>query len=374
MFCKAPFVSQAQWADGRVSMCCNDSVATHGTMEEEWNNDSRKEARIAFSNGEIPERCKRCVKIHKGAGLVHHYDHTVAREKEELIALVKPDGSMEATPSYLHMSPSSKCQLACRMCSANVSSTYAKTFNEPVLAQVKPEDVVGYVAACAPNLEYYVFHGGEPLMSPYFNEIMQELIKFKDQIHYCVLGNGMSLKSKGVDAIQWFKEFKSSEFMFSIDGTAKVNEYQRVFANTETITKNIHRIHNEVPNMGIKFNHTLSNLTVQDLPDFYNWAALEFPWIENLNHGVVHYPYEYQVHNLKDYMREELLEKLNDMDSASLPHEYKVALEEVTARLKWMFEETPFDMKLWNQFYIKDQAKSRVLSNVSPLIEIVKIK
>ena len=96
------------------------------TLDDEWNSERRKEIRRAFMVGEVPDTCKSCIKRQTMNDSTLPSWIAEVIDADQHLQAVLPDGTMPVLPAYLHLSPSNKCNLACRMCCGNNSSMYAK--------------------------------------------------------------------------------------------------------------------------------------------------------------------------------------------------------------------------------------------------------
>lgn len=366
LMCKAPFVSQAQWTSGAVCMCCNDTRSTESSLEEEWNSEERKKTRRQILNNQVPKRCKSC--LLKSSSLIGHYNDNLNITDEQLIAACDPDGFMNTPPVYLHLSPTNKCQLACRMCSKQVSSTFDKLYSDidsPYTKNkrntlVNPDDVVAYVRKVLPTLQEYVFHGGEPMMSSYFEDIVGSLLEVKDTVRLVILGNGMTINTpQGEKAIALMKQFKEVEFILSLDGIPEVNDYQRCLSDANTIVNNVKYLREVIPHLELRLNHTLTNISIIKITEFYDFVLEHFPGLHSLNHGFVRTPEEFQVKNLPDMVRKRILKELNEYDPSHLPFVFIKAFTEMKMTVEREFA-LPFDPKVWAKFIKYDADISRV--------------
>ena len=370
MFCKAPFTSQSQWHGGSSQMCCNDKNMSRIPMAEEWNSEDRKQARLDFIEGKIPDRCNHCVYIKDFGSLPKWYDRVIPETKEELIAMCDPDGHINAKPKYLHMSPSNKCQLACRMCTPCNSTMFGKVFGKEFEGGFPPEDIVEYIRSCADNLVYFVYHGGEPTLSPEFQDIIDILTPYGDQMELCMLSNGMN---KNIDWDE-LRKFRDVSFIFSVDGTKKYNDYQRVFSDLDRVVRNIKLAQEELPHMKLLFNHAVSNLNVTDVPEFYQMMVETFPDAISLHHGVVVEPPYYDLCNLPEYQREVVLEKIEALDTSEFPEVYKEAYDKVSRLVKTVFKDKPFNEDTWRTFITEEFRKKHKIKGSMGINEIIPIK
>lgn len=358
--CPAPFVSNVQWAYGMVKMCCNDNDTEGDDLEEAWNSSKRMKARSQWLKGEVPDRCKSCVSgqlNQNGIELIGHYRSQFPSFEPEHC---DEDGRMRAGPKYLHLSPHNTCQLACRMCMPEVSTSYGKLFNGKAIKTDNRASTIEYVKSVAHQLQNYVFHGGEPMNDDSFIDILNILHPYRNQMRISVLSNGMSLKSRGKDVISVLKEFPKLEYMLSIDGTPEVNEHQRELSNTARMIANYNRLASEIPHAEVRVNQTLTNLTIANMPAFYRYLNDNLVRIDGLNHGNVTYPLEYQPFNVPEAFRTRILENILSIEEGELKPALAREARKLKVRAREIFDR-PFDSELWAKFQKEERDKNRVV-------------
>jgi sulfatase maturation enzyme AslB (radical SAM superfamily) len=358
-------VSQAQWAFGHTLMCCNDTEGVSLSLQDEWNCKARKSTRRAWMNGQVPKRCRRCISDHYHEhehGLLGYYDQTISVSAEDLIAMCKPDGTMTHNPKYLHVSPSSKCQLACKMCNKGTSTQYDRVFSNGDGVAIQNSDAIERVIECADSLEFVVLHGGEPVLAPDLKTMIDALEPFASKVGMSVLTNGMTLKGKGITLFEILDRFEYAEVIVSLDGTKPANDGQRVFASFDKIVGNLKAIHEQFPLVRIKVNHTLTNMNAADLPEFYRALQRELPFVAMLNHGVVVSPKHYAVHNMPEQERLALMSKLNAANLDEFPPQVVGEFEKVRTRIDTFFRKNEFDRELYKQYLKEEIDKGRLIA------------
>lgn len=310
IFCQAPFTSQVMWADSSVSMCCNDKHKEYLDLEDEWESPSRKEAQQQFLNGEVPERCTRCLEklAIKDNTLLKWYDRVFSDMTVE--KLVKLE-----VPEYLHLSPHNKCNLACRMCTSVNSSTYGRKTDTEVCHE---SDVTAYVRKCLPTLRQYVFHGGDPVYHESFLEIVNILSERADDIAITVITNGTNLRSNGQDIVPYIKKFKNVKFMFSIDSVSEVNDFMRTFTKTNTVIENFNRICREIPHAEMAIHTVTTNISAMYFTEFCDFIVSDkLERLDGFSHFMLDNPTQFVVHNLPTNIRDRLTQQYNKYMSSN---------------------------------------------------------
>lgn len=369
MICKAPFTSQVVWTSGEVQMCCNDQPSEKQySLEDEWNSESRKQARREWLSGEIPDRCKSCVKRMESG------DATLPVWYDKIIETVELTEEV-SMPVYLHMSPSNQCNLACRMCNGEISSTYDKLICDSSNGE-RHNDIVEYVKKCLPKLEHYVFHGGDPMFYKDFLRVVEVLKGRKDDLYINVITNGTHHKSDGVDMIPHLKEFKNLKVTFSIDSIGKYNDYMRTLTKTSRVVDNFNKWCREVPHAEMSIHTITTNISslgiVEHLRNIYNSDM--FDRVDAFSHFMVDWPVEYRVHNQPPAMRQRVLDSINefrDEVESYIGADIETA-KNILINIERQFER-PFDIKEWAMFLKKNKEHDVLSKSDTSIIEIMKV-
>ena len=319
MICPAPFTSQVLWANGKISMCCNDTTSSEMTLEGEWNSPERMEARKTFLDGGVPDRCKLCFKRESRG------DVTLQRWYNQQFDEFPQEEYRVDMPQYLHISPSNKCNLACRMCSPDNSDLFGKLYKDVTpkyqfeIENHRPLGTVDYIRKALPELTNYVFHGGEPMFDPDFMTILKLLATRADDIKVTLITNGMGTKSNGEDVIPWLKKFKELTIMVSFDGDPKVNDYMRALTHSKRVIKNYNTLCRELPNATMNMHSVLTNVFAMNAIAYAKFMMNNpFERIYHISTCVIEYPTMYKISNIPVERRFEIT---NEIDAYLATHD-----------------------------------------------------
>lgn len=235
--------------------------------------------------------------------------------------------------SIFELNLGNTCNLSCRTCGPAISSGWMKedydlnypkttTYKEYALRfkqyhQTYDEDSEFWVdlEGYLPNIKQFDFYGGEPLMS----KKMWETLKIANTLGY----------SKNIDLhyntnvthfpkeLEYWKEFKSINLSFSIDGIGDKFEYMRHPAKWSEALDNMNKfldLSDRYGNIRISWCITVSALNIYDTPevlDFYyeHFAHKNVGMYLNLVHG----PQHYNINILPDDIKTAVKEKLESV-------------------------------------------------------------
>jgi len=166
------------------------------------------------------------------------------------------------------------------------------------------------------TIKQFDFYGGEPFLSKKMWEILRICVDkgYANDIELHYNTNGTTWP---VD-VELFKNFKSVNLSFSIDGIGDRFEYMRHPAVWDEVKANMRSavlFNHEHKNLSLSWCITLSNLNIFYLPEvldeyYSNWN--EFGFYLNLVHG----PKHYNVSIMPDEVKAKVLEKLDTISKS----------------------------------------------------------
>jgi sulfatase maturation enzyme AslB (radical SAM superfamily) len=176
------------------------------------------------------------------------------------------------TLQYLDLRYDNLCNLACRMCHAGYSSTWAKEVDKhpELLTYHKPFNRINAVSKIiddfdniTKNLKKLSLTGGEPLLIKDHLVILSKLIEQgRTDIELTITTNLTVLNKQWVEVV---KKFSTVHWTVSIDGVRAVGEYIRWPYNWNNVDTNLDQL--------FKLNHSIGincTLTIYSLLDLSN--------------------------------------------------------------------------------------------------------
>lgn len=313
-FCTVPWFEVHINADGTYHTCgaqpnpqrvlisptFNSKHNVHSMSIEEWiNSEYQKRVRLDKLGGQYDLRCQICYNEESTGS-------SSKRDKENLKSKIDNlnfDQTFNASPdlksfnfskqnqgvttntkpiSY-HISLGNECNYACRMCGPWASSQLAVeglkngTYSGPVRQNWTTDElawnsVVNYICS-TDELQFVHLIGGEPLLNPRFNELVDRLISAnKTNIYLGFTTNGSMVD---LDLIKKLNVFRHVDIGISVECTGVLNDYIRKGTNTQQVLDNIdvYLKYRKEGHVYITVRPVPSALSIHTLDALYQWCV-----------------------------------------------------------------------------------------------------
>jgi MoaA/NifB/PqqE/SkfB family radical SAM enzyme len=263
------------------------------TIEEVWNSEFMRKTRLTLLDNSVPDSCTKCFEEEsKGIKSKRYWETEVWKERLDLDSIIDSmtdDGSMPVNIPYFDLRLGNLCNLKCIMCSPHDSSAWIKEwkiqtpqYTNPMLIQDqgwdRTMDYTWYqkgsflhsMRSQAEHIKELYFAGGEPLLIPEHEHILQFMID-SGYASNCILrynSNGTEISDKLLD--QW-THFKLVKFNFSIDAFGDKNDYIRYPSKWEAIVNNLHRLDDTPDNVVVNVACAVQLLNVKYLDELVDW-------------------------------------------------------------------------------------------------------
>lgn len=193
------------------------------------------------------------------------------------------DGFSTFKPNSFHISLGNECNLACKMCTPMASSKIAVEqvrlglYTGPARMnwtenQKSWEHVVNYICNNE-NLQFVHLIGGEPLLNPKFEELIDRLLEAKKtDIYIGFTTNGTVVN---IPLIEKLNAFRHVDIGVSIECMGPLNDAIRRGSNTEDVLNNIETYlkHRKESHVYVTVRPVPSALSVHTLDDLYRWCV-----------------------------------------------------------------------------------------------------
>ena len=307
--CYAPHTSMFFSRSGLVSPCYasyndNSSHISKNSIKDIWFSGSINEIRKQHSTCDLSISCGFCENLLNSASyktaLINKYEHYAF--------------SKSKYPKIMEFELSNKCNLACIMCDANLSSSIEKKEkNEITENKFYKEKFFEELKEFIPHLQLAEFTGGDPFMIEEYYRIWDMIVELNPKCKILITTNANTMNPRIEELMN---KHKNLNFNISIDSLEKENyEKIRVNGNFDYAIKNIKKFINYC-----KKNKTHLNILVcplsknaHELGDFVNFA--------NKNKICVYYhtvikPKEL---SLKYLAKDELIRIINNLNTYNFP-------------------------------------------------------
>lgn len=291
-FCMLPWTHMHMWPNGDTYPCClGDSRMPVGSvhknsMQEIWNDKPMRKLRTNMLTGVKSPECRRCyeqeehgvqtLRMSSNKEFAHHWDKV--EETEE-------DGSAgQVNMAYLDIRFSNFCNLRCRSCGPNFSTSWyqdhVKLYGDPGIPQLLKvnDDADKFFKDLEPMLlevEKVYFAGGEAIITEEHYRVLDFWIKhnMKDiKLEYTTNFTKMRFKQKSI--FEYWNSFDKVNVAASLDASWERGEYLRKNLTWSDIVQNRRDMIKESPHVEFWITPTVSVYTAYNLPDFHK------EWIE----------------------------------------------------------------------------------------------
>jgi hypothetical protein len=274
-----------------------------------WNSPFMRELRHQFLSGQRPVVCSRCFRD-EDLGMTSHrqisnrqFRHLV----DGALGTTTPDGCLPFSQIHsLDIRLGNRCNLKCRMCSPfssrGILSDYALLHDlpkdDPRLQRLAGKDWVALPAfrrnfhACTANVQRLHFGGGEPLLRPEMQDLLQELVRngraSEVGLHYVT---NLTVLPESLFGL--WKQFKRVGFVVSLDATGELGSYIRHPLDWPTLEQNLRALDRralEMADPSLYINMTVQAYNILSLDRTVAYLAETLPHFGRPKLSLLYYP------------------------------------------------------------------------------------
>lgn len=282
IYCKAPWTSLSLRNNNIVSVCANSGasfkVEQPAKLSELLTKENFQKYRLSHRKESPLQSCGVC-NFRKGHGLWTLRDNHNALASKYNYQWTT-DQILPEDILHLDINLSNVCNLKCRMCSFNRSSSWRQDQAELSrrLDFIKPpeefqKNLIEVDVEAFTNLKVVVLKGGEPFFDKAAVSLLKKMVVagYAKNISLTVFTNGVFV-GQHLDVL---KEFGAVNLFFSFEGTGKLYQYIRGGTHTfEEFKENV-RLAAQLKNIHVRFMFTPQAYNIFNLPE-----AVDFVWNE----------------------------------------------------------------------------------------------
>lgn len=340
--CVYPWMHIHLHPSGRVLPCCmmdvfkvnknefGDLNDPNNSMLDVMNSTGMKDLRQKMLNNVEPDLCQICFDRER-AGL-HNMresmnDKYLSKYTED-IANTNQDGSInEFNPSYVDLRFSNICNLKCRTCGLDLSSSWFEetvemekmnnpSFDSSQLQKFVRADQFEKIEPFLKTVDSMYWAGGEPLMEKNHYRVLDYMIEIDHAKHINLSYNTnmTTMTFKRQHIFEWWKHFQNITIAASIDGMGDVFEYIRTNGKWDVTQRNYEqvRFNKEYNNLSIYPSITVSLLNIYHIVEYLTWCVTN-DWISSdmdVHINFVTYPSRYSIKNMPPEAKKDIEKKL----------------------------------------------------------------
>jgi len=345
IFCNVPWFEVHINADGTYHTCgaqvnsitLSESAKKYNVFEmtiPEWiNSEYQRNARLKKLNGVAESLCKMCYQedeagssskrvrenhksnIISNDSFLESYKNSKDKKWFDYSAAYKGFTDFLKPVSY-HISLGNECNLTCRMCGPLSSSKIAAqqykegTWKGPIKQNWTNNEktwnsITEYICNTE-NLKFVHLIGGEPLLNPKFEDIIDKLINAKKtEIYLGFTTNGTVFSENFLKKLNVFKHV---DIGISIETVGTLNDKIRAGAKTNEVLKNIDRYlkYKSSSHIYVTVRTVPSALSVHTLDELYLWCIDRQVDVMS---NILNTPQYLQIRNLPKDIKDRLIKK-----------------------------------------------------------------
>jgi MoaA/NifB/PqqE/SkfB family radical SAM enzyme len=333
----------------------------HSMHIKDWvNGEYQKRVRLDKLNGVHEKRCSMCYAKEatgsSSARIRENLKSKIYDVKFELTYKHSPDlatfefsrqnqGLTDVVkPISYHLSIGNECNYACKMCGPASSSKLAVeglqdgTYSGPAKLNWTEDtaawdSVTDYICA-TDNLKYIHIIGGEPLLNPRFEQLIDKLIAAgRTDIYFGFTTNGSIVN---INLIEKLNVFRQVDIGISIECTGVLNDYVRKGSRTAEVLDNIdiYLKYRKESRVYITVRTVPSALSVGTLDSLYAWCvARRLDVMTNLlikpDHlQIKNLPYDVKQRLIKQYEKWQHSETVPGLSNPRDPNRFKEHIDD----------------------------------------------
>lgn len=359
-FCILPWIHAYVTGIGNLAPCMSVIEGPHAkgygslneySFEDLWNGEVIREFRLKMLQDENISICTRCYERESiGYFSLRKEANELAKKYADWILNTDEKGyAPQAKPIFWDLRFSNLCNLRCRTCCYDASSSWyhdekelglisESNHGEGIIAGV--HDTKKLLDSLEPyfkDLEKIHFAGGEPLLIDENYYIMQKLTELKKfDVHISYNTNLSELQHKNQDIMKIWKNFTNLTLFVSLDNIGDKCEFIRKGSKWSTLVSNIHTLRENCPNIDLRVNTTVSIFNIIDLCKIHRYFEEEKLFdLYNIRLNLLHVPIYYNIkilpQNIKDQITEEIynhIEWLTKHDQTGHEEEYESIIDQ----------------------------------------------
>jgi len=313
--CLAPFAAVAV-KSSYYSVCCSsvrEIESADVPVDKLFNDPMYTDLRKAMLTGaELPRDCQTCLK-NNGTHRAFQTEATRAVAARNLARMDENYAIEQFELAHAVVSFDSTCNLACRTCNPEFSTTLNRTIGAATIRYLGRVPAPLSRTPDAARLELIrrtqaciEVQGGEPFLSKKFRDALETFPK----VALRIITNGTVYNARVLEKLA---EHPQVLIWVSLDGDAELNDYIRVGASFETIKSNMQKLAEAIPHVQLRVNVTLSKLNVGSIPRILSAIEAMGAHVQGFDYHFVEDSRALRITSISKAQREQIIAGLREM-------------------------------------------------------------
>jgi organic radical activating enzyme len=275
---------------GNCKPCCRfkkeyipeDHNLENHSLEELFNSEFMNSIRNQMLDGKQVLGCKKCYdeeETNKDTSLRQSHNNII--EISSTVNIDKP------LITFLELSYSNICDLQCVMCGPYFSTSWSKqdiTNIDDLVPSYNRLDInLDTLIDVIPNVIYFKFTGGEPLLINDYQTLLTERMKYPNFEDCCLTYATNLMRFPKQDLLDIWEKVKFVVVSTSFDGTGKTIEYVRYPSKWNIIEENLIKYlqlsDNDKMSIRVGMRSTIMPYNILNILDMYDW------WFSNIKNS-----------------------------------------------------------------------------------------
>lgn len=260
--CNAVWNSITVYPDGKIAPCCIYDYQEARSNKEFRGVDTFLDLQQQMSQGLYPQGCRKCW---------NDEQHGITSYRENYGS----DSTKRDRIRYLDLRNNNTCNLTCRMCGPNFSSSWTKLVGDLEFENFDVQNMLEEISQS--ELEEIYFTGGEPMLNKDHWLLLDRLIKNGQSKNISLRYNtNLSVLShQGQSVLDCWREFKKVKVYASLEAVGEPASYIRSGLDWDRASRNIDSLlefRQQCPNTEISVFCTVGLLNVWFLQELVDWC------------------------------------------------------------------------------------------------------
>ena len=257
--------------------CCVGGLGDYKNFQALNESTEIQEVRNALKNGQRHPKCRLCW-IPEDNGDIS----TRLISNQQITKTMQPGTWYDPKLRYLWLDSGSVCNLACRTCSSDWSSSHYREYRDRYgtipITPIQKTDMDNLLSEDYSLLTGITVIGGEPFLNLEHLAVLERIASYENSKNVKVLYHTNGTVAIPEKLVQLAPRFANVTIMVSVDAVGTPFDYIRTNANWDQVSANIDSMQSaNVPNVSFMFNVVVSALNVLYLNPLLEWISQRMP-------------------------------------------------------------------------------------------------